>query len=263
MAPQNSRSAFAIQRDVVYALLLRELGSRFGKSRGGFFWVLVEPVAHLVVPLLIMTFIRFRVLPGVEYPVFLVYGFLPFLVFKGICLQIVDGVNAAKGLMSYRQILLLDVFVAKAMAFLAIQAVVFTIVLSGLALFGFDVLPPRPIELAGVMVLTVCLAVGLGLVLAGLTSVIPDARHVVKVMFMPLYLVSGVLFPITRFPDEMVRWMAINPVLHLVELSRVAAVEGNEPMKYLSIEYPVALALISTFVGLMLYRLRYLTRVTA
>ena len=113
------------------------------------------------------------------------------------------------------------------------------------------------------MLLTIFMAFGLGLVLAAVASMIPDARHVIKVMFMPLYLVSGVLFPITRFPDEMQRWMAINPVLHLVELSRVAAVEGYEPMKYLSIEYPVALALISTLIGLMLYRLRYLTKVTA
>ena len=263
MSPTTTRSAFKIQRDVIYALLLRELSSRFGKSRGGFIWVLVEPVAHLVVPVLVMSFIRNRVLPGVEYPVFLLYGFLPFLVFKAICLQIVNGVNVAKGLLSYRQIHLMDVFAANAMAYVVIQAVVFALVLSGMALFGFDVLPPRPVEFAGVVILTVMLAFGLGLVLAAVASLIPDARSVIAIMFMPLYLVSGVLFPITRFPDEMVRWMAINPVLHLVELSRVAAVEGYEPMKYLSITYPVTLALVSTTVGLMLYRMRYLTKVTA
>lgn len=257
------RSAFKVQRDVIYALLLRELTSRFGKSRGGFIWVLVEPVAHLVVPVLIMSFIRNRVLPGVEYPVFLVYGFLPFLLFKAICLQIVNGVNSSKGLLSYRQVHLMDIFIAKAMAYAVIQAVVFALVLSGMSLFGFDVLPPRPVEFAGVLILTTTLAFGLGLVLAAIVSLVPDARSIINVMFMPLYLVSGVLFPITRFPDEMVRWMAINPVLHLVELSRVAAVEGYVPMKYLSLQYPVALALISTLIGLMFYRLRYLTRVTA
>ena len=81
-------------------------------------------------------------------------------------------------------------------------------------------------------------------------------------MFMPLYFVSGVLFPTSRFPDEVVRWMAVNPVLHLVELSRVTAVHGFEPMKYLSLSYVVVLALVTTTIGLMLYRLRYLTRVT-
>src|SRR5690606_21669212 len=92
------------KRDVIYALLLRELSSRFGKSRGGFLWVLIEPMAHLIVPVVIIGFIRQRIVPGVEYPVFLVYGFLPFLLFKAICLQIVNGVNSARGLLSYRQV---------------------------------------------------------------------------------------------------------------------------------------------------------------
>ena len=257
------RSHFQIQRDVIYALLLLELSSRFGKSRGGFFWAMVEPVAHLLVPVLIFTFIRVRLIPGVEYPVFLVYGFLPFLLFKVICLQIVNGMNAAKGLLAYRQVLLMDVFIAKAIAYAVIQAIVFTIVLTALALFGFEVLPPRPVEFAAVLALTVIFAFGLGLILAAITSLVPDARSMVSIMFMPLYFVSGILFPVTRFPDEWMRIMAINPVLHLVELSRSMGVESYEPFKYLSLAYPVTLAFTLTIIGLMLYRLRYLARVTS
>jgi capsular polysaccharide transport system permease protein len=256
------RSHFQIQRDVIYALLLRELSSTFGKNRGGYFWVLVEPIAHLLVPVFVFTFIRQRLIPGVEYPVFLVYGFLPFLLFKTICLQMINGVNQTRGLLAYRQVLLMDVFIAKAMAYAVIQAVVFTIVLTGLAMFGFDVLPPRPLELAAVLALTVMFAFGLGLVLAAITSLIPDARSVVSVMFMPLYFMSGILFPVTRFPDEWVQRLAFNPVLHLVEMSRSMGVEGYEPFKYLSPAYPVTLAFTLTAIGLMLYRLRVLARVT-
>jgi capsular polysaccharide transport system permease protein len=251
-----------IQRDVLYALLLRELSSRFGKSRGGFIWVLVEPIAHLLVPVLIFGFLRNMGAPGVEYPVFLVYGFLAFLLFKAICLQIVDGVNSAQGLLSYRQVMLMDVFVSKAMAHLVIQSVVFVTVLTGLGMLGFDVLPGRPIELAGILALTAVLAFGLGVVFAAISSLVPDARSVIKIMFMPLYFASGILVPVTRFPDEWVRWMSVNPVLHLVELSRTMAVDGYQPMKYTSLAYPVALALSATLIGLMLYRLRYLARVT-
>ena len=81
-------------------------------------------------------------------------------------------------------------------------------------------------------------------------------------MFMPLYFMSGILFPVTRFPDEWMQRLAFNPVLHLVEMSRSMGVEGYEPFKYLSPEYPIALAFTLTAVGLMLYRLRYLARVT-
>jgi capsular polysaccharide transport system permease protein len=258
----NSRSHFQIQRDVIYALLLRELASRFGKSRGGFVWVLVEPVAHLLVPVITFGFIRQKMVPGVEFPVFLVYGFLPFLFFKSICLQIVDGINAAQGILSYRQIMLMDVFIAKAMAYAVIQAMVFTVVLAALAWLGYDVLPARPVELAGILALSVLLAFGLGMVFAALASIIPDARAVIHVMFMPLYFMSGILFPVTRFPDDWVRMLSINPVLHLVELTRSMALDGFVTMKYTSITYPIGLALVATILGLMLYRLRYLTRVT-
>lgn len=224
--------------------------------------MLVEPVAHLLVPMFIMGFIRQRLIPGIEYPVFLVYGFLPFLLFKAICLQIVNGVHAGQGLLSYRQVLLMDVFIAKALAHCVIQAIVFIAVLSGLAMFGYEVLPPRPVELAGVLALTAILGFGLGIIFAALTSLVPDARPVIQVMFMPLYFASGILFPVTRFPDEWVRWLAINPVLHLVELTRVMGVERYEPMKYLSLAYPLLLAFVVTIIGLMLYRLRYLARVT-
>jgi capsular polysaccharide transport system permease protein len=257
-----TRTAFQIQRDVIYALLLREIASRFGKSRVGFLWVVVEPVAHLVFPIVMFGFIRERVLPEVDYPVFLVYGFLPFLLFKTICLQTMEGTSANRGLLSYRQVLLMDVFIAKVLAHCAIESVVFGIVLTGLAMYGLDVLPPHPVELGGVLLLTVALAFGLGLLFAALCSFAPDAKAIVRVLFIPLYFMSGVLFPVSRFSDEYVRWLAINPVLHLVEMSRLTGVAHYEPMRQLSLGYPVALAIATLFGGFALYRLRYLSRVT-
>jgi capsular polysaccharide transport system permease protein len=256
------RSGFQIQRDVVYALVLREVGSRFGKSRVGFLWVLIEPVAHLVFPVVLFGFILERALPGLEYPVFLVYGFLPFLLFKTICMQTMDGVSANRGLLSYRQVLLMDVFVAKVVAHCAIEAIVFGVVLTGLAMFDQHVLPPAPIEFAGTLLLSVALGFGLGLLFAALSSIVPDARSVIRILFVPLYFLSSVLFPISRFPDRWIDVLAWNPVLHLVEMSRGAAVDYYRPMHQLSVLYPLSIAAVSLFLGLAMYRLRYLSRVT-
>jgi capsular polysaccharide transport system permease protein len=256
----SGRSSFQIQRDVVYALLLREISSRFGKSRVGFMWVLMEPIAHLVFPIAVFGFMLERALPGVEYPVFLTYGFLPFLLFKTICLQTMDGTRANRGLLSYRQVLLMDVFIAKALTHCAVSAIVFAIVLGGLAVLGFDVLPRLPIELFGVLALTAALAFGLGMLFAALGSVSPDLKSVVRLIFLPLYILSGILFPISRFPEEWLKWLALNPVLHLVELSRYAALADYELLPQLGATYPLGLALAGVFMGLALYRLRWLSR---
>lgn len=257
-----SRTAFQIQRDVIYALLVREISARFGKSRASFFWVLVEPTAHLVFPIAVFGYVLERTLAGIDYPLFLVYGFLPFLTFKTICLQTMDGAQASRGLLSYRQVLLMDVFVAKALAYCAVQALVFGAVLAGLAMLGYAVLPPRPVELGGVLVLTVLMAFAFGLLFGALASVVPDARSVIRVLFLPLYLLSGILFPVTRFPEEWVEWFALNPVLHLVEMSRGAAVAHFETMRAVSLEYVTGITLVALFLGLALYRLRTLSRVT-
>ena len=257
------RTSFQIQRDVVYALLLRELASRFGKSRVGFLWVLMEPVAHLVFPIAVFGFMLERTIPGVEYPVFLTYGFLPFLLFKTICLQTMDGTRANRGLLSYRQVLLMDVFVAKALTHCAVSASVFAVVLGGLALVGFDVLPPSPIELFGVLALTVALAFGLGMLFAALGTVSPELKSIARLIFIPLYFLSGILFPISRFPEDWLPWLAINPVLHLVELSRHAALPDYELVPELGAGNPLALAIASVFMGLALYRLRWLSRAAA
>ncbi len=259
----SARTSFQIQRDVVYALLLREIASRFGKSRVGFLWVLVEPIAHLIFPIAVFGFVLERTLPGVEYPVFLTYGFLPFLLFKAICLQTMDGTRANRGLLSYRQVLLMDVFIAKALAHCAVSAIVFAAVLGGLALLGFDVLPRLPLELFAALALTVALAFGFGMLLAALGSVSPDLKSIARLIFIPLYLLSGILFPISRFPEEWMPWLALNPVLHLVELSRSAAMADYPLLPALGVAYPLALAIASLFMGLALYRLRWLSRAAA
>jgi capsular polysaccharide transport system permease protein len=256
------RSSLQIQRDVVYALLLREISSRFGKSRAGFLWVLVEPIAHLVFPIAIFGLVLARAIPGVEFAVFLVYGLLPFLLFKTICLQTMDGTRANRGLLSYRQVLLMDVFVAKALTHCAVSACVFAVVLGGLALLGFDVVPALPIELFGAMALTVALAFGLGMLFGALGSVSPDLKSVPRLLFIPLYFLSGILFPVSRFPEEWLPWLALNPVLHLVELTRHAAIADYALLPELGVSYPLALALLTVFMGLALYRLRWLSRAT-
>lgn len=256
------RTALQIQIDVIAALLLREVQSRFGRTRGGFIWALLEPITHVVVPVILFGFVFERTVPGVEYPVFLLYGLLPFLLFKNICLQTMDGVQANVGLLSYRQVHLLDVFVARALSNVAVEMMLFSIVFAGLALLGYDVLPERPVELFIVLVITVCMGLGVGMLFAALCGFVPDARPVVRVMFAPMYLISGVMYPVSRFPSGIVGWLTWNPLLHLVDYARLNAFAHYRPIQALDILFAVAVAVVTLWCGLALYRLRQLNRVT-
>ena len=47
------RTAWKIQKSVIYAFFARELKTRFGDYQLGYVWALLEPVAHLLILLAI------------------------------------------------------------------------------------------------------------------------------------------------------------------------------------------------------------------
>lgn len=263
MQPIEIRAPYQIQKDVLYALLLREFSARFGKSRVGFFWALIEPIAHVAFPVIMFGFVIDRHVTGYEYPVFLLYGLLPYFLFRAISMQTMDGVNTSRGLLSYRPVHLIDVLFTKAIFTLALEAALFLVIGVGLTIFGgYDLVPGRPIEWMLLLGGVSAFALGFGMVLAAIASFIPDARAVIKVLFLPLYFASGVVFPVGRFPPEVTGILAWNPVLHWVEASRELGLPKYEAMKELSYGMIFFSAAISLFIGLALYRLRRLSRVT-
>ncbi|MBN8488004.1 MAG: ABC transporter permease [Burkholderiales bacterium] len=262
MQPLVVRSPYRVQVDVLYALFLREVSARFGRSRVGLLWTLIEPLAQVIAPVLIFGFILDRVVTGYEYPVYLIYGLLPYYLFRTICVQTMEGVNASRGLLSYRPIHLIDMLFTKAIFTIALDLFLFLIIGIGLAVLGFDVVPARPVEWL-FSLLGVCLfALGLGMMLAALVSFMPDARAIVRVLFMPLYLVSGVVLPVSRFPSWVVDWLALNPLMHWLEVSRQFGLPHYRAMPQLSGAMVFFSMAVPLLLGLALYRLRRLSRVT-
>src|SRR3546814_16879791 len=100
----EKRSSFGMVRAVVFALVLREMQTRFGARRMGAFWMLFEPIAHVILMLFIFGFIRGREVPGMEFPVFFATGIIPFLMLRNLTLRIMDAPNANQALFAYQQI---------------------------------------------------------------------------------------------------------------------------------------------------------------
>jgi capsular polysaccharide transport system permease protein len=262
MQPIEIRSPYQVQKDVLYALLLREFSARFGRSRVGFFWVLIEPIAHVAFPVIMFGFIIDRHVTGYDYPVFLLFGLLPYFLFRSICMQTMEGVNASRGLLSYRPVHLIDVIFTKALFTLVLESMLFLIIACALTLLGYDLVPAQPVQWL-LLIAGVCLfGLGLGMVFAAIVSFMPDARAVIRVAFAPLYLISGVVLPVSRFPSEWVDRLALNPVLHWIEASRDLALAHYRPIEQLSYQMVFFSATMMLFFGLALYRLRRLSRVT-
>lgn len=255
-SPLRKRTPWEIQRAVVFALFARELKTRFGGHWLGAFWALLEPGGHLAVLMVIFGTIRSRVLPGIDYPMFLLTGLVPFFLFRNLALRGMQAIEANRGLFAYRQVKPADPLISRAIIEVALYAVVYAVALATLARLGFDAVPACPLELIGTSALLVAAGFGLGLLLAVATDEFPHARNLVSIAFLPLYLMSGIVFPVAALPRDLLPWLLWNPVLHAIELSRGYFLAHYRVLPEVSAAYVAIFALAVVAASMSLYRVR-------
>lgn len=262
--PQE-RSAWQVQRSVLFALLQREMKARVGGQWIGAVWTLFEPLAHVLVMLSLYTVFLHRQAPlaSIEYAVFLVTGLLPYFLFQNLATRLMDGIESNRGLFSYRQVKPLDTLVSRTLVEALMNLAVYLFTLMLLGWLGFHVVPTGPLELLGAQAVMLCLGCGFGILFAVWSYRRPKVRTFVRMVMMPLYLISGVIFPIDLAPPEALQWLTLNPLLHLLELSRHAFIPAYVPLPEVNWTYPLMFALVTLTLALLAYRADRLRLVTA
>lgn len=253
------RRPLAITRAVVFAMVLREMRVRFSSRRLGGLWTLAEPLLHLALIMLLYSTIRQRSIPGMDLPVFLLFGLVPFLLFRNISLTMMDALEANRALFAYRQIQLLDAWLARFVVNFCISASVLLLMAFALAFWGgYDLHIAEPLYWVLAWVVGLALAFGLGMIYCVLGEVAPEWKTVIRLMHLPLYLISGVIFPLRQLPPALLDWLALNPWLHVIELLRVYASPAYRGVPQVNLAYPAAWAVVALCAGLALYRVRRL-----
>lgn len=248
------RSALRILRAVLVGLVIRELRVRVEGRWLGLLWMLFEPLAHVM---LILAFFQFRqhaVSGTVEFPVFLVTGMLPFFLFRNLVRRLPNAVNASRGLFAYRQVKPIDAMVARGVVETGLYSAVYLAALAVLGWLGYHWLPHSPLELLIVSAVVVVLGASFGLLLSVLAHNRPKVDTVVGWIFLPLYFLSGVIFSIDSLPHEYREWLLLNPVLHLIELSRAHFIPHYQPVPGIDPLYPLAWCIVVAALALSLYR---------
>jgi capsular polysaccharide transport system permease protein len=243
-----------VQRSVLFALVLREMKARVGGQWVGALWTLIEPLTHTLILVSYLGFLRGAADSGIEYPVFLVTGLLPFFLFQNLSTRLMDGVESNRGLFSYRQVKPFDTLVSRAVVETLMTLLVYAFSLGILGWLGYSVLPSGPLEALGVNALLILLGTGLGTFYAVVGHDRPRLRSFIRMTNVPLYLISGVIFQVDLLPREYLDWLLLNPILHLVELSRHAFIPAYMPVEGINAGYPLLFTMTVFTLALLAYR---------
>jgi capsular polysaccharide transport system permease protein len=249
-----TRTSWQIEKAVVFALILRELKTRFGNRLVGLFWVLFEPMANIASVLILRVIVRQR-FAGVqiEPAVYLVVAMLPFFIFRNIWFRMMNAVGANSGLFGYRQVKPADAMASRTIMETIMYVMIWVAFMLVFAWMGYRFVPYRPIEYMGMVAMFIIWGVGLGLLSAVGVHKLPALNTFLQLLSFPLYITSGVLIPINSFPATVIAILEWNPLLHMVELTRWAFFPTYHPLMGVNAMYPLVWGMVFLFLGVSLF----------
>jgi len=248
------RTSFEITASVCKALLLRELLSRLFCTRGAWFWLLAEPLFHVAFLVTIFSAIRVRSVGGIAVGAWIMIGLLTFLAFRRTLTQAMNAVDANRALFTYRQVKPVDTVLVRGLLEGLLMAAVSLLMMAIMALAGFEMLPDDPLALLAAMSLIGLFGLGCGLMACVGVELASGFSKVIGMAMMPLYFLSGVMFPLSAVPEPYRAWLLANPIVHAIELARAGFSDGYTVVPGVSLNYLAACTGAALLMGLALQR---------
>jgi capsular polysaccharide transport system permease protein len=227
---------------VLFALVVREMSTRFGRSWGGYIWAIAEPLGGILL-LTIAFSLAFRKPPlGTNFALFYASGIIPFFLFSKVTTSVSRAIDSNRGLLTYPVVSPLDAVFAKFLTELLTMFVVGVLLYTGIIVYY-----GLPVSLDLTAIFTAFLLMGLlGLGFGTMNCVLqgfwPTWRNVWNVVTKPLFILSGMFYLYESLPREAQAILWYNPLLQSVGLMRSGFYSAYDP-DYVSLPYVLGLAL--------------------
>jgi len=252
---QKARHGFASARTII-ALMLREMATTYGKSPGGYLWVILEPVGGIALMSIVFSALMRAPPLGVSFPVFYATGMLPFSLYVTIAGKVSTSLMFSRPLLAFPMVTFLDAIIARFLLNMLNEAMVAYIVFGGLLLVYNDHVALDLPVIALSLMLAGLLGLGVGLLNAFLFSRFDIWQRAWSILMRPLFLISSIFFLFASLPAGFRAVLWYNPLVHIVGLMR----HGFYPTydsSYVSITYLLMFSGITGLTGLLFLRRYY------
>lgn len=245
-------------RGFIFGSVRREFVSRYRNSMLGATWLVLQPLAQILVFTLVFSQVMRARLPGVDssfgYSIFLCAGLLTWGLFADILSRsqnmFLDNANLLKKL-SFPRICLPIIVTLSACAGFAIIFGLFV----GFLLLSGNFPGWAFLAIAPVLLLQILLAIGLGMVIGVLNVFFRDVGQLFAIVLQFWFWLTPIIYPLATLPDWAQRIVMLNPMTPLVLAYQGILVQGAQPV-WASLLPTAALACALCFFGLRLFQKR-------
>jgi ABC-2 type transport system permease protein len=217
---KSVRETFA-RRELLAALLVKDLQVRYRGSVLGFFWSLLTPLLMMgIFTVVFSVMLRFRT-ESVPYPLYVIAGYLPWMFLGSSLLAAARCLPAHENLVKKvympRMILPLVAVLSNLVHFvLAVAVMLIVSPVAGGKVASALLLLPAALVTQGFLVL------GLALFLSALNVFYRDVVHLLEVAVLAWFYLCPVFYPVSMIPAVLRKWYDLNPMVAILEMYRAA-----------------------------------------
>jgi capsular polysaccharide transport system permease protein len=213
----------------ITALILREMTSSYGRSPGGYLWIVLEPVLGILFMTALFALIGIRTPAlGTNFAIFFATGMLPFTMYMDLSNKTASAINYSKALLNYPRVTYVDAILARVILAILTQLLVFALLI-GLIRTIWET--RTTIEFDRVLLslsMAASLGVGIGLLNCFLTTQFPLWARVWSILMRPLFLLSGIILLYENMPAPWNEYYLMNPLVHVTAEMRAAFYVGYD-----------------------------------
>lgn len=214
------RRSWEIQRRVIWALILREILTRYGRHNIGFLWLFVEPMLFTLGVTAIWT--ALKTVHGSHLPIvaFALTGYSSVLLWRNMPSRCVGALDPNLSLLYHRNVKPLDIFLSRLLLEAAGATISFVVLGGFFMAIGWLEPPENVLKVIGGWVMLAWFGMALGTLLGAWSEqseMVEKLWHPVAYLLFPL---SGAAFLVDILPRQAQDLVLLLPMVHAVEYVR-------------------------------------------
>lgn len=247
--------AVIAKKELLWQLVGREVKARYKQSILGYFWVILNPLAQMIV----MTFAFSLVLkiptaanPKIPYSVFLFTALLPWNLFSQSLSSAANSLVNSSSLITKvyfpRSILVLSTILAKIIDFLFASLILTLLLIIYRLPINANILWVIPIFL-----IQQIFTLALGLFFAAANLIYRDIQYLLNLILILWFYLTPVIYPIDIVPQHLRFLLKFNPLSIITNAYRQSILAGQPP-KITSLATALGVSLLTLFVCLAYFK---------
>lgn len=253
MRSQQFLDALRVQAVVIWALMMRELHTRYGRDNLGFLWIVAEPLIFCASIVMLWSLRQGQYERGVPVVAFIITGYIPLLLWRHVLMRSVFCFRSNSSLLYHRQVtplrlllsrIILEIF-GCSIAYLVVAFIFYVVGLYewpqdwGLFYLGWTY--------------HILYATGTALIVGCVTEISEWVEKLVAPISYIMVPLSGFIYMVDWLPDRAQKWALYLPSVNAYELVRAGQFGPDVRVHYdLSYETFACMGLVA--LGLIICR---------